>query len=345
MVTIAEVARHAGVSQSTVSYVLSGKRSISPQTAARVNESIAALDYQPHASAQALARNRSSIMGLAVPLRPDTQLRIMMEFVMGAAAQARHHNYDLLLLTADEGPEALRRASAGALVDGFIVMDVGLHDPRVAVLRTLTRPSVLIGVPSDPAGLTCVDLDFAGAGALCVQHLADLGHRHIAFVGQPEQIYARSPGYAQRARDGVLTAAAARSVQVDDCPCERHPRAVQAAMDRLFRSGPRPTGIAVHHEATLPWIRRWAADRGLSVPGDLSAIAICPSDVAEASWRGLTYVELPADELSVRAVDLLVTGMPDGLAPGTTLLAPRLVGGETTSVPPAVLEASGRAAC
>ncbi len=81
---------------------------------------------------------------------------------------ARRFDHDVLLLTADEGPAGLRRIDASALVDGLILMDVELHDDRIPLLRELERPSVLIGFPADPTGLTCVDLDFAPAGAACV---------------------------------------------------------------------------------------------------------------------------------------------------------------------------------
>src|SRR5690606_40496926 len=71
MVTLAEVAQHAGVSASTVSYVLSGKRSISVNTRQRVERSIHELGYHPNAGARALASSRSNIIALMIPLRTD----------------------------------------------------------------------------------------------------------------------------------------------------------------------------------------------------------------------------------------------------------------------------------
>lgn len=104
MVTLAEVAQHAGVSASTVSYVLSGKRSISVSTRERVELSIQQLGYHPNAGARALASSRSNIIALMVPLRTDMYVPVMMEIAIAVATTARTHGYDVLLLTGEEGP-------------------------------------------------------------------------------------------------------------------------------------------------------------------------------------------------------------------------------------------------
>ncbi|MGC5412380.1 LacI family DNA-binding transcriptional regulator, partial [Streptomyces sp. DT225] len=89
MVTLAEVAQHAGVSASTVSYVLSGKRSISVATRERVERSIQQLGYHPNAGARALASSRSNIIALMVPLRTDMYVPVMMEIAIAVATTAR----------------------------------------------------------------------------------------------------------------------------------------------------------------------------------------------------------------------------------------------------------------
>ena len=87
MATLADVARHAGVAASTVSYVLSGKRTVSASTRRRVERSIELLNYHPHAGAQALASSRSNIVALVVPLRSDLYVPVMMEIAI-----ARDHH-------------------------------------------------------------------------------------------------------------------------------------------------------------------------------------------------------------------------------------------------------------
>ena len=202
MVKISDVARHAGVSPSTVSYVLSGKRSISPETKERVWAAIEALGYRAHAGARALASSRSNVVALVLPLRSGIHLPVVMQLAASVVTSAREHDHDVLLLTAQEGEEGLRRVAASSMVDGVLVMDVQMHDERLPALRSLDRPAVLIGMPEDTTGVTCVDLDFTAAGAACVGHLADLGHRRVALIGSPPEVYARETGFAERVERG-----------------------------------------------------------------------------------------------------------------------------------------------
>ncbi|HEY9243128.1 MAG TPA: LacI family DNA-binding transcriptional regulator, partial [Streptosporangiaceae bacterium] len=212
--TLADVARHAGVAASTVSYVLSGKRSVSAATRRRVERSIELLDYHPHAGARALASNRSNIMALVVPLRGDLYMPVMMEIAISVTTTARRFGYDVLLLTNEEGPEGIRRVAVSARADAMILMDVGMTDERIPMLRETGIDAVLIGVPADTAGLACVDLDFTAAGQLCVGHLADLGHREVAFIGEAPAVYQRRSGFAERTLRGATEHAAARGLRL-----------------------------------------------------------------------------------------------------------------------------------
>ncbi|MET9070460.1 LacI family DNA-binding transcriptional regulator, partial [Streptosporangium sandarakinum] len=106
-VTIAEVARHAGVAVSTVSYVLSGKRSISADTRRRVLDSVRALGYHPNAGARALASRRANVIALVLPLRAGMHVPVLMQFATSVVTAARDYDHDVLLLTADEGAEGL----------------------------------------------------------------------------------------------------------------------------------------------------------------------------------------------------------------------------------------------
>lgn len=149
---------------STVSYVLSGKRSISEETKRRVEQSIVTLGYHPNAGARALASNRSRVVGLVVPLHSDQNMPIIMRFVSSIVARARDHDYDVLLLTKEAGPGEAHRVIARSMADAIVVMDVESADPRVPELRDVDAPVVLLGMPDDHEGLSCVDLDFATAG-------------------------------------------------------------------------------------------------------------------------------------------------------------------------------------
>ncbi|QBI55885.1 LacI family DNA-binding transcriptional regulator [Streptomonospora litoralis] len=333
---ISDVARHAGVSPSTVSYVLSGKRSISAATRERVLESIAVLGYQPHAGARALASNRSNVIALVIPLRPGIHVPVAMQFAVSVVTSARDREHDVLLLTQAEGEGGLRRVAGTSMVDGIIVMDVEVDDARIPALRALSHPSVLIGVPADTSGLTCIDLDFEAAGRACVAHLAALGHREVALIGQPPSVYERRTGFAERTVAGFEAEARERGVESAVVPCDAGQAAVTATVTELLRERPRLTGIVVHNEPVLPTLLEAVRGLGREVPADLSVVAIAPDDLATEVSPPLTSVSLPAEEVGGRAVSLLMDKLDAIDPPEVTLLPPRLVPRASAAARPAL---------
>lgn len=322
MVKITDVARRAGVSPSTVSYALSGKRPISEETRQRVEEAVRELGYRPHAGARALAGRRSNVLALVVPLRTGIHVPTVMQFAVSVVTAARRHDHDVLLLTQEEGEEGLYRVADTALVDGLVMMDVQLDDPRLPLLRSLDLPSVLIGFPASSAGLTCVDLDFQAAGEACVEHLARLGHRSVALVGSPPEVYVRGTAFAQRVVQGFTAAADRAGMSSTVLPCE--PDGAREAAERLLREQPALTGVVVHNEPLLAPLVDAFADLGLRVPSDLSITAICPDEVADSAPVPVTSVALPTAEVGERAVELLIRKLDGTGVPESTLLAPRI---------------------
>ena len=324
MVKITDVARRAGVSPSTVSYVLSGKRSISAETRQRVESSVRELGYRPHAGARSLASSRTNVLALQMPLRSGIHMPVQMQFAASVATAARVHDHDVLLLTQEEGEEGLRRVTDSALVDALIVMDVQLNDPRVPLLRSLAQPAVLIGFPSDAAGLTCIDLDFTAAGEACVEHLAQLGHRSVALLGSPPEVYARQTGFAERTAAGFTAAARRRGLTSRVLPCENGTRAAARVTDRLLREQPDLTGVVVHNEPMLDPLMEAFQRAGLRIPQDLSVVAMCPDEVAAGAAIPVSSVAIPAAEVGTQAVELLRAKQNGQPVPEATLLPPRL---------------------
>ncbi|MGW5906405.1 LacI family DNA-binding transcriptional regulator [Streptomyces althioticus] len=324
MVTLAEVAQHAGVSASTVSYVLSGKRSISATTRQRVECSIRELGYHPNAGARALASSRSNIIALMVPLRTDMYVPVMMEIAIAVATTARTHGYDVLLLTGEEGPDAVRRVAGSGLADGMILMDVELDDERLPLLRESAQPAVLIGLPADTTGLTCVDLDFKATGALCVEHLAGLGHRDVAVIGEAPAVYERHTGFAERTLDGLRSAARETGLRLLHRPCEGGYDATAVTVARILDERPDTTGFVVQNESAVEPLLALLRQQGRAVPEDVSVVAVCPEQVAVQASVRLTSVSLPAQEMGRHAVEQLVAKLDGRGGDEVVLLPPAL---------------------
>ncbi|HEX4702761.1 MAG TPA: LacI family DNA-binding transcriptional regulator [Pseudonocardiaceae bacterium] len=333
MATIDDVARAAGVSRSTVSYVLSGKRTISTETRRRVEQSIRALGYRPHAGARALASSRTNVLALVIPLRTEVNVAVVMQFVASIAQHARRHDHDVLLLTKDEGAEGLRRAAGTAMCDGIIVMEIEASEPRVPVLNSLSLPSVLIGVPDDTRGLPCVDLDFEATGQTCVNHLADLGHTEIALVAPAPEVYQRGTSFARRFLRGYTTTARDRGVHATVYPCGSRYDAAAACLDQILAEQPGVTGLVVHNEAAMHALLTSLRERGIRIPQDISIIAICPDDVAENQAVELTSVAIPVDEVSRVAVDMAMERVVGPTRAEIRLISPHVTQRFSTAPP------------
>ena len=323
-VKLVDVARHAGVSPSTVSYVLSGNRPISDETRRRVEESIKELGFRPHAGARSIRRQTTNVIAMVLPMLADGQSAVQMQFVFAVLAAARSHGCNLLLATAEDGVSEIHDLVDSAMVDGVIVMEIQVHDPRVPVLRSLNRPAVLIGTPADVEDLVHVDFDFAAAGAMCVQHLHDLGHRHIGWLGQSPDTYARGAGYALRARDGALRVMRDLDLPEVWTPTHATPAGVAAAIENLFGQDPGLTGLVVYNEQALPFVLDRLRQLGRHVPGQMSVLAICPDDQAEHLVPAVSDVALPTAELGRMAFERLHGLITGREAPVSTLLEPHL---------------------
>jgi DNA-binding LacI/PurR family transcriptional regulator len=324
MTTIHEVATAAGVSISTVSYALSGKRPVSEKTRLRIETAVHELGYQPDAGARMLAGRRTQIFALTEPLRADTHAPTHMAFVLAAAVAARRRGYDILLLTDEQASDGMNRVAASNLVDAILVLDVAPDDARVAIARSVRTPTVFIGLPDDRDGLTCVDLDFEAAGHLAVDRLVDAGHRDIQLLGQTEASYRTSNfprrllrGVEERAVErGATLAWAATGASTTDIPLVR--ATVTAALERGTRA------FVVHaaddvHEVVLEVVR----EGGLGLGTDVSVISAAASfDPALLSVPVDTIPLIPQRSCDL-AVDIAVRLLEDPRSPAEVhLIAP-----------------------
>ena len=328
--TISDVAKEAGVSTSTVSYVMSGNRPISKETREIVEAAMRRLKYSPRSSARALASSRSNVLGLVVPLRADVNVGVVMQFVTAVVTTARTFNQDVLLLTQDDAG-SMERVTSQSMVDGLVMMDIEARDPRIPVLAKLDKPAVLIGMPDDPRGLSCVDFDFAGASRTAVRHLAELGHRGIAFIGSPPASLRRHATYADRALRGFEEACRELEVAHLSVACEANSKDLARALEKVFAGPEAITALLVHNEGLLPILRENLAAHGRSVPEDISVVVIAPADVATAAFLPWTAVSIPAMDIGRAAVEMVMDRLSLAKPAELRLIAPSLSEGASTA--------------
>lgn len=331
MVTMTDIAQEAGVSLSTVSYALSGKRPISSSTRARVEAAIERLQYHPTASARALALKRTSLLGLAVPQRPDVDDHVIMEFVGSILSAAHEADYDVVLVTAEDRSRTLRIAEEGK-VDALVVMDIVEDDERLPSLATLHRPVILIGNPEDTGGLACVDFDFLAGAMLGVRELHGRGASRIAMLKPPSAgPEGPVPTYARRARLGYSMACADLGLEARIHEVPPTPEAVTAFVREQVLDGSRFDGILVHHEPALAMLGRAMAQLEVPCPQDVQVVAIAPADVAMNGPWEVSSVDLPIPAIGRTAVAMAVERLGDRDVPAhSRLLSPTFVPRATT---------------
>src|ERR1700759_2228223 len=242
--TMGEVARLAGVSSSTVSYALTGARPISQATRDRIRHAMDDLGYTPNAFARGLKSKRSKILALLFPRYGRDLGLSSMEYILGASDHAQDRGYHLLLWTTDaDALDDLAQLAGQGLVDGVLMMEVRLQDPRISVLRKAGLTFAMIGRTSDQTGIDFADTDFDHCARGAVQHLTSLGHRHLGFVNLSEQAVESGRANAVRLHAGVMRAVEEAGAHVHELTCASTGEAGREAFARLVAADPDATAV------------------------------------------------------------------------------------------------------
>lgn len=313
MTGIKDVAREAGVSASTVSYVLSGKRSISAKTTEKVMAAVDKLGYTPDASARKMRGMRNQLIALSSPIRGDINKARYNAYFLHTAWAARNAGYDVMLLTGPDATKDIRRVTQSNLVDGVVLLDVEQDDERAAAAMTFPKPCVAISYPSSHAGCACVDIDFALMGRKAVDFLYEKGHRTVAFLRNNESDYDRRSGYVILFRESLLAHAKERGMTIiesehyeeDSFDAKRFVRTIFARPDR-------PSAIINQANAgVLSQVLVELHDNGMTIPQDVSVLSCGTYFEGEPTRFPITEMPVMPEELCAEAVNLLTSAIEE----------------------------------
>ncbi|MFM6975141.1 MAG: LacI family DNA-binding transcriptional regulator [Agromyces sp.] len=297
--TRADVARLAGVSESTVSYALSGVRSIGDDTRARILAAMDELGYTPNVMAQGLAGKKSGLIALLFPVADRGFGTTDFEYVSAASRTAQAAGKQVLMWPNPvDDLDALRLVASQRLVDGFILMEVRGEDPRTKVLREARIPYVLIGRTNDPEDITWVDADFSLWGPMALDNLHAQGHRSIALVTQPEAFV--QAGYGPLVRTERDLFAHAQNIGMTLYPYRTEPtiRAGRDAFEHIHAEHPDVTAILGFNEIAMIGVLEGISAAGKSVPRDYSVLQYGIGPAAAE------YTSPPQDTIGVKGSEL-----------------------------------------
>lgn len=333
MSTIADVAACAGVSKATASRALSGRGYVSAATRARVQDAASALSYIAHSAATSLATGRTHTVGVIIPSVDRWFFAELLEGVQEALLAFEH---DLTLYSAREGSTMRDRLFAEILTrrrfDGTIAVGLPPDTDEMDRLLRIGRPLVTVGSYDEHA--SAVSIDDQAAARIATEHLIDLGHEDIAFIGG--STHSPTPSYSEVHRlagyHAAMDAAGLSSRHPHASTDSTMPGGYAAAADLLGDRRERPTAIVgVCDEVAIGAII--AARRlGISVPSELSVVGI--DDHAHAQMFALTTIHQHPREQGREAVRLLRGQMEHPGAPiEHVVAASALVVRSSTAVP------------
>ncbi|GAA1487523.1 LacI family DNA-binding transcriptional regulator [Brachybacterium sacelli] len=320
--TSQDVARLAGVSQSTVSYVLTGSRPISETTRTRVEDAIDKLGYHPNSGARTLRSQRSGVIGLMVP-EADADDGVLMVFIGAIAREAQRHGYDILLVTAQEGAPGIRRVVRTGVCEALILMELDRHDERVAPVIESGLPFVTIGKPEEFPQGSVVDLDFEMLGRMVVERAVEERCDHLLLFGAPDRKRERND--VSRFLAGVEDSAEESDLEVvlDHGPLSGAPE--RALRMTLPNQRTALSGITGVRQALFAM-----AATGALVDETRVLIALSGEDLVDVSplLAAVPQIDPRRIEISEIAVAELVRLLRiEGAGPRITLVEPRWVEG------------------
>ncbi|MBO0980711.1 LacI family DNA-binding transcriptional regulator [Microbacterium sp. SD291] len=323
--TIEEVAAAAGVSRSTVSRVVNGSSSVSPEALAAVQDAISRLNYVPNRAARSLASRQTNAIALVVP--EDTTRFFGDPFfaaiVAGISARLTRSDYVLNLLIASDDPGAKMTSFVrNGAVDGAII--VSHHTSDSFVDRIAEAVPVVFGgrpVQARP-GDYVVDVDNVLGGRMAAQHLIDRGHRRIATVSGSLTMPA-AVDRVQGFREALAGAGLQPAAEIDGGFTEEG--GAEAARRLLSGGAELPDAIFVASDLMARGVLRVLRGAGVRVPDDVAMIGFDDSQVAVAVDPALTTIRQPMYAQGEAMASVLLDVLAGRDAERVTILPTELV--------------------
>jgi DNA-binding LacI/PurR family transcriptional regulator len=331
-VTIADVAREAGVSKGLVSFALNDRPGVSAETRSRILSVAGSLGWTPSLRGRSLSSKRSFALGLVMARDPEVlgSDPFFTSFLAGVETILAPQGLALVLsVVPDETTElqTYRTLVTDGRVDGVFLTDLRHDDPRIPHLAELGLPAVTLGRPDQPSSFPAVCIDDTQGVTQTVRHLADLGHTRIAHV-------AGSPAMLHGSRRRTAFTRAMRDAGLDDSLVVETDFSISAGADatRALLGGPSPPTAIVFANDPMA-IAGVAQELGVRVPEDLSITGFDDIEFARYVYPALTTVGATPLVWGRAAAATLLTLIRTGRSDDVELPAARLIIRGSASAP------------
>jgi LacI family transcriptional regulator len=327
--SISDVAKRAGVSRTTVSYVLNNVTTIriSEATRQRVLDAVQELDYHPNAIARSLARKQTLTLGLVLAAAPDRMSAdaFLPPVIYGVSSVTAPAGFRLLVEVVDDvnRPGSFINLIREVHIDGVILGGLRANEEQLQLLSDEGFPVVLWGrIPESP--LPFVDVDNVNAAQMAVEHLIALGHRRIACITNAPLRYPESAGRLR----GYQAALGANNLPYDDSLVisgDYQERSGYEAMRTLLALDAPPTAVFVASDVVALGALSAARAAGIRVPDDLAVVGFDDIQLAQYLVPSLTTVRVPAREIGATSAQMLLNIIQNGYRPASVYLETELI--------------------
>jgi DNA-binding LacI/PurR family transcriptional regulator len=328
-----DIARHAGVSQSAVSFALNGRPGVSDDTRERVRQVAEELGWRPSTAARALSGEGAATVGFVLA-RPADTLGVdsfFLQLVSGIQEVLAERHLGLLFQVVediDDECAVYRRWWAEHRVDGVLVVDPRTADPRPDLLDELGLPAVVIGGAPDERhpGLSTVWADDAGAMASVVDGLYALGHRRIVHIaGLPGLAHTERRMRTLRAEAERRGLTGVESVTTDYSDAEG-----AAVTRRVLEAADPPTALIYDNDVMALAGAAAATGLGRCVPADVSVVSWEDSALCRMVKPWLSALSRDSVEFGRTAARELTALLDGGPARTVRVPVPRLIERDST---------------
>ena len=300
---IRTIAKLANVSIATVSRTINGISTVNPKMARRVLDVIEKLDFVPNTQARALVSGRSKIFGLIIS---EITNPFFPELIQGFEDIAVEHGYEILVSSTNYDPRRMSHCIRRMLerkVEGVAIMTFGIEEPLLDQLAKRKVPMVFIDHGPERSGISVLKIDYHHGIRQGVQHLAALGHRHIAFVTGPKHLHS------------AQSRLAAFNKSMQECGIPPEPsRIIEGthtleggviAMEKLLALETLPTAVVCSNDMTAIGVLHKLYRTGRRVPDDISVIGFDDIHIAEVMMPPLTTVQMSRLTIAKAAFEAL----------------------------------------
>lgn len=300
----ADVAREAGVSKTTVTYVLRNtpNTSISEETKSRVRAAADRLGYVPHFAASSLVRGKTEVIGVLIPSAKRQFYSLYAAFLEGVVEESHDSPYTFLYVAQDQ-PAKYRRVLGQRFVDGMIVIQSSVNEEHVQAVRSYDRPILAVNYLPPTVQVPAISADYEGALDLAHDWLIHRNRTHAAVFIVDNDL---QPNRRQIRHHPVMSAQLSsriHSTLVRSSGTESFSRAWTTSFDAIVVEGGNQL------RTLLPFLR----ERGIRIGEDVDIVAMNIADSGSGIQAGVHVVESPSQDIgrgAWRLMERLLRGEP-----------------------------------